>query len=239
ADAITVDMARKAARQLHADVVKGINPSDEKRKRKAADAGDDLFEAVAKRYMEWQRTRVRKNKPVAGLKPRTREELERRLFTHCKPFHGMALRSITRRQIATRLDQIAADSGPRAAELVRSALSSMSNYAIQCGYLERNEAAFAPKREQNDRTRVLAPFGLNDEQKAKLRGKPEVAVLWNALPQSDYGDILKLLLLTGCRRDEIGRLKWSEINDDVTCITLPAGIERTKNWGEHRVPLSA
>src|SRR5262249_30077202 len=162
------------------------------------------------RFMQWQRTRVRKNKPVPGLKPRVLEELERRLFTHCEPFQKMTLRSITRRQIAARLDQIEADSGPRAAQLVRAALSAMFNFAIKRGYLETNEAAYAPKREQNDRTRVLTPFGLNEAQKAKLQGEPEISLIWNALPKGDYGDICKLLLLTGCRRDEIGRLKWSE-----------------------------
>jgi integrase len=43
-------------------------------------------------------------------------------------------------------------------------------------------------------------------------------------------------MLTGCRREEIGSLQWSEINFDASTITLPA--ERTKNAQTHIVPLT-
>ena len=39
--------------------------------------------------------------------------------------------------------------------------------------------------------------------------------------------IIKLLLLTGCRREEIGALKWSEIDLDTGVMTIPG--TRTKN----------
>src|SRR5262249_36496779 len=47
--------------------------------------------------------------------------------------------------------------------------------------------------------------------------------------------IVRLLMLTGQRRKEIGALQWSEVSDGA--ITLPA--ERTKNDLAHEVPLSA
>ncbi|MEI7876008.1 MAG: site-specific integrase, partial [Alphaproteobacteria bacterium] len=52
----------------------------------------------------------------------------------------------------------------------------------------------------------------------------------------DYGRVVRLLVLTGCRRDEIGSLRWSEINRDARLIALPG--ERTKNSRPHDVPLS-
>src|SRR5262249_7460964 len=52
----------------------------------------------------------------------------------------------------------------------------------------------------------------------------------------DYGWILKLILLTGCRRAEIGDLKWSEIDFEARTPTLPR--ERTKNHQQHNLPLS-
>ena len=45
---------------------------------------------------------------------------------------------------------------------------------------------------------------------------------------------MRLLILTGQRRDEIGSLRWSEIIS--TSIVLPP--ERTKNKRQHVVPLS-
>ena len=50
-----------------------------------------------------------------------------------------------------------------------------------------------------------------------------------------FGQIVKLLILTGARRDEIGGLKWSEIRDDE--IHLEG--DRTKNGVPHLIPLSA
>ena len=42
----------------------------------------------------------------------------------------------------------------------------------------------------------------------------ELVKIWNAAPASDYGRIVKLLMLTGQRRDEIANLRWSEVGDD-------------------------
>jgi integrase len=42
--------------------------------------------------------------------------------------------------------------------------------------------------------------------------------------------------LTGRRREEIGSLRWQEIDFDKAVIALPA--ERTKNSKPHDVPLS-
>jgi integrase len=65
----------------------------------------------------------------------------------------------------------------------------------------------------------------------------ELKTIWNALPLgSDYRDILRLLILTGSRRAEIGNLAWSEISPEGV-ITVPA--VRSKNGQEHRIPLSA
>jgi integrase len=47
---------------------------------------------------------------------------------------------------------------------------------------------------------------------------------------------VKLLALTGQRRDEIGSLRWQEIDFDKAVIALPP--ERTKNSRPHDVPLS-
>ena len=49
-----------------------------------------------------------------------------------------------------------------------------------------------------------------------------------------FGPIVKLLILTGARRNEIGRLRWSEIEGDAIKL---AG-ERTKNREEHIIPLA-
>ena len=57
-----------------------------------------------------------------------------------------------------------------------------------------------------------------------------------ALQEDQFSDIVRLLILTGQRRDEIGGLRWSEIDFDRGLIVLPPA--RTKNNRQHELPLS-
>jgi integrase len=55
----------------------------------------------------------------------------------------------------------------------------------------------------------------------------EIRAVWAACLDTDFGRIVKLLLFTACRREEIGGLRWSEFNLATGVITIP-GV-RTKN----------
>ena len=55
-----------------------------------------------------------------------------------------------------------------------------------------------------------------------------------ALGSDDYSTIVRLLMLTGQRADEIAALRWYEVVGDQ--IVLPP--ERTKNCREHIIPLA-
>jgi integrase len=64
----------------------------------------------------------------------------------------------------------------------------------------------------------------------------ELVEVWKACLDDDHGRIVRLLLLTGQRRAEIGDLGWSEVALDKRQIELPE--HRTKNGRAHIVPLS-
>jgi integrase len=46
----------------------------------------------------------------------------------------------------------------------------------------------------------------------RVLSEAELAEIWRALPDSVYGTAIKLLMLTGQRCEEIGGLRWSEID---------------------------
>src|SRR5262249_23241264 len=77
-----------------------------------------------------------------------------------------------------------------------------------------------------------------DENKSRERklSYDEIATVWLKAPESDYGNILKLILLTGCRREEIGGLMLGRIALEAKTITLPE--RRTKNGLAFVIPLS-
>jgi integrase len=64
----------------------------------------------------------------------------------------------------------------------------------------------------------------------------ELASIWRHAGDGDYGAILKLLMLTGQRRDEVASMQWQEIDLEGRTLLLPGA--RTKNHREHQVPLS-
>jgi integrase len=75
--------------------------------------------------------------------------------------------------------------------------------------------------------------------KPDVRRADELRWFWAACGSDavgpTYGTLFKLLLLTGCRRDEVGELRWEELSDDLATLRLPG--ERTKNGRRHDVPL--
>jgi integrase len=73
-------------------------------------------------------------------------------------------------------------------------------------------------------------------RRERVLADAELIAVWRACGEDDYGRIVKLLILTGCRREEIGGLQWSEIDAGARAIRLPA--ERCKNHRAHELPLS-
>lgn len=95
---------------------------------------------------------------------------------------------------------------------------------IEMYTLDRNPVADLPKPgAETRRDRVLTD--------------DELAVVWRAAEEMgfSYGDAIKLLILTGARREEINRLRWSEIHGDE--IVLESA--RTKTGAANIIPLSA
>jgi integrase len=55
----------------------------------------------------------------------------------------------------------------------------------------------------------------------------ELALVWRESGDGSFGKIVKLLVLTGARREEIGALRWSEVDLETGVMTVPG--TRTKN----------
>ena len=207
----TVDEARKKARKAMVGIDEGNDPVAAKAKSRAQ--GKLIFETVAGEYLDFK---------VKDMKASSLDQCTRHLLKYLKPLHRLAIGKIDRATIAVELRAIAKASGAVQADRARSTLSAMFGWCVGEGLLEANPV-----------------IGTNKQSKAKSRDRvltdDELVAVWNAAPESDFGRIVKLLMLTGQRRDEIANLRWSEAKDDM--IALPA--ERTKNSRPHDVPLSS
>jgi integrase len=70
----------------------------------------------------------------------------------------------------------------------------------------------------------------------RVLSEEELRRLWHALSDNRFSEIVRLLLLTACRRNEIGNLTWDEIDLKRKLIVLPP--DRTKNGRGLELPLS-
>jgi integrase len=65
----------------------------------------------------------------------------------------------------------------------------------------------------------------------------ELVAIWNACGDDTPGRTIRLLILLGSRRQEVGGMRWSELDLDGGTWTLPA--ERSKNRRPHSITLPA
>jgi integrase len=173
-----------------------------------------------------------------SLKPRSYESITWHMEDVWKPLHGLSVDGVRRDTVAALLSAIAKRSGPAAANRARATLSAFYAWALGEGLCEENPVVGTNIQTENGpRDRVLIEVEEEgDEGEPRAINWAELISVWQALPAGDYGNIVKLLALTGCRRDEIGSMEWSEIDFDKRVLSIPG--ERTKNRKPHRVPLS-
>jgi integrase len=146
--------------------------------------------------------------------------LERHLLTYAKPLHGLGVALVSRRDIGSLLASVAASSGKPSANFTRASLSAFFSWCMGRGLVDQNPVIGSHRAQMQPRTRVL-PLA-------------ELAAVWRACNDDAYGAIVRLLILTGQRREEIGGLRLEEIGDGI--IALPAS--RAKNKRAHIIPLS-
>lgn len=211
----TPDTARAEAKRLLGRIVSGVDPLSERRNTRDEDRTAKTFDKEAERYLARRRE---------TMKPRVFRELQRHFNDHAKPLHSLRLDEVRKAKIAEMLNDIQDERGPTARNRFRSNLSAFFTWAVAQGFLETNPVEGTAKAAENGpRERVLTPAELTE--------------VWTALGTDDFSNIVRLLILTGQRREEIGGLRWNEVDFERGLIVLPP--ERTKNKRQHELPLSS
>jgi hypothetical protein len=216
ATVLSVQEARRRATQLYANAKLGIDPARQKEDAKAQAA--ETVKAKLPLFLARQQERVRDG----HLRQRSYIEIERHLLVHGKRLHPKPLADVTRRDVATLLSALSEKLSGATVNRVQTTLASFFVWCVREGLIDDNPATGTERREEHKRERLITD--------AELRG------IWSALRDDAYGDIMRLLVLTGARAREIGSLRWSEIDLTTRFVTLPA--ERTKNRREHEIFLS-
>jgi integrase len=216
--AVRAVKAREEAEKLYARSKLGGDPQAEK--AAAARAGKKLA-PLFEEYIVAVQAKV----SAGTVSASTLGDTARYLREHFKPLGRLPIETATRAEIAQRLTKISAECGPIAANRARATLSSFFTWAMKTGRaaaLQANPVTFTAKNDEHRRDRVLSDA--------------ELVAVWNACEDDDYGRIVRLLILTGQRRGEVGGMMRAELNDLQNFWLIPR--DRTKNGLPHEVSLS-
>jgi integrase len=210
---VTPDEARKLAKEELGKVARGDDVAQAKKEARAKLTGQTLKEALTRFLASNKRTGrywVHKEARLLG------KDME--------PLHGRPVASIKRGDVLAVLDKVKARS-EAAARLLFVDLRPFFKWAVERELMETNPAAeMKPPAAAVKRDRVL------DDREIKAFWEAASDVAW------PFSSIYRLLLLTGCRRQEAASARWSELDLDAGLWTIPG--ERTKNGREHRLPLA-
>jgi len=211
---IDLATARAEGKRRLAQASLGSDPQADKAAAKARAAV--LLGPLVDRYLALKQPKVRKNTYVAD---------KRYLTSYFKPLRGLPVDDATRKQVAARLNDILLEHGATAAARARQSLSAFFSWAIREGLVEAN-----PVMGTNDPGSGLA-------SRDRVLTDDELRAVWSARREDDFGRIIGLLMLTACRRDEIGGIEWNELDLDTAALSIPG--TRTKNHHPHRLTLPA
>lgn len=156
---------------------------------------------------------------------KTADDDESKLKHHIyKMWGSRPLDALTRAELEAFLNQILKTHSPATANRFRSLLSGIFKLAIQYEIVDRSPCTYIKKFKEPD----FHPVVLDAEQTRKLL----VSLSQDSNKIAAAG--IAILILTGCRREEILSAKWDQVDFDKGTLFLP----NTKNGHSRFVQLS-
>lgn len=217
--------ARRLAAEALARAGQGQDPAGApKDQRKALEAASrNTYGAVLSEFMD--KYRGRQNRRPA---PRTLAEIKRVLGSDLfDAWKDRPLSEVTRRDVLDVLDVLVA----RGSEVMAN--RTLAYLGMLCAWaMDRDIIATDPT------DKVKKPGA--EQSRERVLSQDELRAIWKGT-ETAQGDlfeaIIKTLMLTGQRRDEVAGMRWCEVDLASRTWTLPG--TRTKNHREHLIHLSA
>jgi integrase len=221
--AVTLADARKAAAATMGRVAQGGDPAAE-RKAKELEARAKALEAKREALTlgalidQWEKLHL------TGRRPNYSAAAASALRRSFAKLLDAPAASLGRATVVRVLDRVAKDGKAAMAGATARYGSALFGWAVRRGSISVNPFERVPTAPTVKRERVLSD--------------DEIRRVWKATEgPGAFNAIVRALLLTGQRREEVSGLTWSELDPGFSVWTLPAA--RSKNGKPHVVPLSA
>src|SRR5262249_19016918 len=217
---VTLLEARRRARAILRELEDGIDPRVRAAAEALAAAGEQArtFAAVAEVFIA---RHVAGKRPAPDIEARIRRELITR-------WCDRPIASITRAEVIAMIDEIVDRGHPEAARQTLTYLRRLFGWAVP-----RYDLQSAPTDHLKGKDLIGAK-----KPRQRVLSDSEIALIWRATEGPEaayYGPFIRLLLLLGARRSELGRAPWSEFDLDAALWTIPPG--RMKSDESHAVLL--
>jgi integrase len=215
ADGLSLAAARAAAaahrhRLEQGNDVTAVTPVTPK-----AEGGGDKIETAVAAFLELHA--YRKTRPSTAW---ATERVFNRIVLPA--WRGRTIDSIRKRDVIDLVESVAVSGRGYSANRALGTLSKFFNWLVG-----RDVLAFSPV------TGIEKPH--EEEVRERVLTDDELRKLWLACEdEGPFGQALRMLMLTGARRNEVSQMRWSELDEDGTW-TLPR--ERSKNRRPHKVSL--
>jgi integrase len=220
---VSLTAGREAARRILGGAALGFDPAGEKKAKRERAAR--TFGAVVDSYLAAAAGRLRPGSLRLGV-----------LYLrgdYFAPLFGTPIDQITRADIASCLTAAARRHSSNSAASARRWASTLFGWAVEEGWLPGDNPVNGTRKPQRSAARERV---LSDQ---------ELVCIWNACGDDEHGRIVRLLVLLGARRQEVGGMCWSELDHvltgdgglpvPVSIWTLPAA--RSKNRRSHCITL--
>lgn len=222
-ESLRLEDAREAALDIRARVLRGEDPVVERRELLRAAARPEMsISAALDRYDAAQERRgVIKRESVQST-------LRRHLLGH---LGDIPLASVDRRAVVEAIEALQSKNLMGSAKELQSRSSTFLKWCADQGYIGANPMQ-GYKAPRSTRAQKIAKPGreLSDSELAKV---------WKACDAENinrsFGHLIRMLILTGQRRTETAKMRWTDINESVTFWTIPE--DHAKNGIAHEVPL--
>ena len=217
--ALTPELARKLAQTERGRIASGADPQSEKEAAKTKRAGIVTVNDLLDLHLVLH---------VAARKLRSQHEIARAYDKYIRPAIGkVPLRDLRRSHVVALLDRVASKNGPVMADRVLAYLRKPLNW-----HATRDDEFVVPIVRGMSQTRP------RERARDRILTDDEIRALWKATELDTagcYGTLIRVLLLTAQRRQEVGGMQRTEFDCDVW--TIPN--ERAKNNRPNIVPLPA
>lgn len=230
--AISLGDARTLAGKALDAVERGVDPANLRDEAAQAAVQADAYEAengfrpgtwgdLASRYIKAECSSLRRGWELEQI-------INRSLQPHWRDRPASELR---RKDLTAILDPLIVADKVQMAHKVREIAIRVINWAIDRGELEANLLASPSRGRKRTGTLRRVP-------RARILTADELRDVWYACDQQagPFPWVVKMLIVTGQRREEVGAMKWSELDLAAGTWTIPP--ERYKTGIVHLVPIT-